>query len=503
SPAFLTVIGFAQISKAFTPASIARNDTTTIVFTLTNPNSVDLTSASFSDAFPNNMSTVNTAQSYIGNGRGTCTGAIPSAGSGSTTSVAFSGILLPANSSCTVMVDVTASNNGSYSNTASGVKTVETGATAGRVSNTATLAVGRISITKAFSPAAIAVDETSTLRFDLSSTLGNNVNGTLFFTDTFPAGMTLASPLTTTNTCGGTLRNVANTAAAAAGATGFSLRGASLATGGSCAVTLLVNVNAAGSYANTSGAPTVGATAQGPVSNTATLTAVAKATIAEAFNPASLDTYRPSQLTFTLTNPNAGSLTSCNLTDALNGFAVASPPSIGGTCQSVAASPALVAGATSLNLTVPSLSAGSCTITVPVTTGTAGTVTNAASGLKCADYTTAGAAPALASATFNKLPIQLLKSANVVQAAPGTAVTYTISYANPNAQQALQNIVITDATPQFTTFTSAACGTLPSSLSSCTISAPAPGTTGAVTWTLGGTLDPGASGTVTLTVTVR
>ncbi|HEY2029803.1 MAG TPA: hypothetical protein VGH20_11405, partial [Myxococcales bacterium] len=456
SPAFLTVIAFAQISKAFTPASMARNDSTTIVFTLTNPNSVDLTSASFSDAFPNNMSTIAAAQSYIGNGRGTCTGAIPSAGTGTTTSVTFSGILLPANSSCTVMVDVTASNSGNYSNTASGVKTVETGTTAGAVSNAATLAVGRIAITKSFTPAAIAVGETSTVEFDLDSSLGNNINGTLLFTDTFPAGMTLASPLTTTNTCGGTLRNVANTAAAAAGGTGFSLRGATLRNGATCTVTVVVGVNAAGSYANTSSAATVGNNAQGPVSNTATLTAVSKATIAETFNPSSVDTYRPSQLTFTLTNSNTGSLTSCSLTDALTGFAVASPPSIGGTCQSVAASPALVAGATALSLTVPSLSAGSCTITVPVTTGTAGTVTNAASGLKCADYTTAGAAPALASATFNKLPIQLLKSANVVQAAPGTAVTYTISYANPNAQQALQNIVITDATPQFTTFTSAA-----------------------------------------------
>jgi uncharacterized repeat protein (TIGR01451 family) len=239
------------------------------------------------------------------------------------------------------------------------------------------------------------------------------------------------------------------------------------------------------------------------VSNTAVLTAVLKPTMAESFSPGSLDTYRTSLLTLTLSNPNAGSLTSCALTDTLSGIAVTAPPSIGGTCQGVTSAPALVAGATALSLTVPNLSAGSCTVTVPVTSSVAGTYSNASSGLKCNEFQAAGAAPAAASVTFNKLPIQVLKSVNVVQAAPGSAVTYTISYANPNAQQSLQNIVISDSTPQFTSFTAAACGPLPSSLSSCTVSAPAVGASGVVTWTLGGTLDPGASGSVTLTVTIK
>jgi len=281
------------------------------------------------------------------------------------------------------------------------------------------------------------------------------------------------------------------------------LRNATLAAGGSCTVTLAVTVNAAGSYSNTSGAATVGATAQGPVSNTAILTGVLKASLAEAFSPSSLDTFKTSLLTFTINNPNTGSLSACNLTDTLTGFAVTSPPSIGGTCSGVTSTPVVVSGATSLNLTVPTSGAGSCTITVPITSGTAGTYANQSSGIKCADYVAASVAPASASVTFSKLPIQLLKSASVVQASPGSTVTYTISYANPNAQQSLQNIVITDSTPQYTGFTSAACGTLPASLSGCSIAAPAAGATGAITWTLSGTLDPGASGSVTLTVTVK
>jgi fimbrial isopeptide formation D2 family protein len=503
SPAFLTVIGYAQIAKSFSPASIARNGTTTITFTLTNPNAVDLSNGAFSDTFPANLTTITAAQTYVGSGRGTCTTAMPSSGTGSAGSVAFSGILIPAGTSCTVMVDVTASATGNYSNTATGVTALETGTTAGPASNTATLGVGKISITKSFSPVAIAVGETTTLTFALSSTLGSNVNNNLNFTDAFPAGMSVASPLTATNTCGGTLRNAANSANLAAGGTDFSLQNGSLANGASCTVTLVVTVSAAGSYSNTTGAPKAGGTTDGPVSNTAVLAAVQKPTVAESFSPASLDTYRTSLLTLTLSNPNTGSLTSCGLTDTLSGIAVTSPPSIGGTCQGVTSSPALLPGATALNLTVANLSAGSCTITVPVTSSAAGTYSNASSGLKCNEFQTATASPAAASVTFNKLPIQVVKSASVVQAAPGTAVTYTISYANPNAQQSLQNIVITDSTPPYTSFTGAACGTLPSSLSSCTISTPAVGASGAVTWTLGGTLDPGASGSVTLTVTIK
>jgi uncharacterized repeat protein (TIGR01451 family) len=315
--------------------------------------------------------------------------------------------------------------------------------------------------------------------------------------------MSVASPLSTGNTCGGTLRNGADTANTSPGDTNFSLRGGALAANGNCSISVDVTVSAAGSFSNTSSAITSApAGVAGPVSNTAVLIGWLKPTISEAFSPTPLDTYRNSTLTFTLNNPNAAALTSCNFTDALAGFAVSSPPSIGGTCTGVTSTPALVTGATSLNLTVASLN-GSCTVSLPVTSGTAGTYTNAASGVKCSQQVTAGTAATSASVTFNKLAISLLKSASVVKVPPGSTVTYTIAYGNPNSAMPLQNIVISDVTPPFTAFASAACGALPASLTSCVISAPAAGATGTVTWTMSGTLDPGASGTVTITVTVK
>jgi len=228
-----------------------------------------------------------------------------------------------------------------------------------------------------------------------------------------------------------------------------------------------------------------------------------KPTISEAFSPASLDAYRNSSLTFTVTNSNATALTNCAFTDTLAGFFVSNPPSVGGTCAGVTASPALAYGGTALSLNIPALNSGSCTITVPITSGATGTYANAASGLSCDQTVTAGTASPSASVTFNKLPIQLQKSANVSTVTPGSNVTYTLSYANPNPGMGLQNIVITDTTPQFTGFASASCGALPASLTSCSISAPAAGAAGPVTWTFGGTLDPAASGSVTLTVTVK
>ena len=497
SPAYLVVVGYASIGKAFSPAAIAQNGVSTLTFTLTNPNAVDLTSASFSDTFPANLTTTSAAQNYIGAGRGTCTGAIPSAAGANApvAAVSFAGISIPANSSCTVMVDVTSGTLANLSNTATGVKAAQTGASAGPASNTATLSVGGLGVAKSFTPATVGVGETSTIVINIVNNSGFAATN-VAISDALVANLTILAGAT--NSCGGTFT--------AAGST-ITLTNGAVATGSSCALSVPVSASAAGSYSNTTGTlayRVAGFNVTGPTSNTAVLTAVLRPTIAKAFSPSPVDAFRNSTLTFTLTNPNASAqLTRCGFTDALVGFAVSSPPAIGGTCVGTTATPALAQGQTSLSLSVPALSPGSCTISLPVTSGAAGTYSNTASGVKCDQTVAAGAASNTATVTFNKLPLQFQKTANVVKAAPGSTVTYTLSYANPNPGMALQNIVITDATPQFTRFSAASCGVLPASLTSCTVSAPAVGQPGTVTWTLGGTLDPGASGAVTLSVTVN
>jgi uncharacterized repeat protein (TIGR01451 family) len=88
-------------------------------------------------------------------------------------------------------------------------------------------------------------------------------------------------------------------------------------------------------------------------------------------------------------------------------------------------------------------------------------------------------------------------------ARPGDVLEYTVTYTNSGAGS-LSAIVVTDATPAFTTFQSAACGApLPGNITSCNVtSQPAVNASGSVVWTLGGTLLPGGSGTVLYTVRV-
>jgi uncharacterized repeat protein (TIGR01451 family) len=124
-----------------------------------------------------------------------------------------------------------------------------------------------------------------------------------------------------------------------------------------------------------------------------------------------------------------------------------------------------------------------------------------------ADFESAGGASAslaVTDLTTVGLPsgLALEKSVDKGDAEPGEVLVYTITYRNDGAAPITQ-LVIGDATPSFTTYVpaSAACGALPPNLSSCT-PAPPPGATGSVTWTFGGALASGASGTVTYSVTI-
>lgn len=99
--------------------------------------------------------------------------------------------------------------------------------------------------------------------------------------------------------------------------------------------------------------------------------------------------------------------------------------------------------------------------------------------------------------------LSLNKSVDKTAAMPGDNLTYTITYKNQSSD-ALSNIIFFDYTPSYTTFLSASCGApLPLNISACNASTqPAVGGTGAIQWTLTGTLASGASGSVTYTVKV-
>ena len=129
-----------------------------------------------------------------------------------------------------------------------------------------------------------------------------------------------------------------------------------------------------------------------------------------------------------------------------------------------------------------------------------------------ASFTYTGAAPALAAGVSltdvttvmaGGSGLVLTKSVDRASARPGDVLTYTITYANlSNAP--LTAIQVADATPAYTVFENASCGTAGAGLTACGVSAqPAVGAAGAVRWTLTGGLQPGASGSVTFRVRVQ
>lgn len=96
----------------------------------------------------------------------------------------------------------------------------------------------------------------------------------------------------------------------------------------------------------------------------------------------------------------------------------------------------------------------------------------------------------------------LTKAVDKATARSNDVLVYTITYRNTGAE-ALTNLVINDATPAYTTFLSAANGTLATGLTAPTIAAPGVAAKGAVKWSFGGSLNPGQSGTVTFSVRVQ
>ena len=98
--------------------------------------------------------------------------------------------------------------------------------------------------------------------------------------------------------------------------------------------------------------------------------------------------------------------------------------------------------------------------------------------------------------------LSLVKSVNTTTALPGANIIYTVVYTNSSSGP-LSNVVIQDATPSYTTFQNANCGTLPLNFTACSIANPATGAAGAIIYTFTGTLAPAASGAVTFTVQVQ
>lgn len=97
---------------------------------------------------------------------------------------------------------------------------------------------------------------------------------------------------------------------------------------------------------------------------------------------------------------------------------------------------------------------------------------------------------------------KLTKAADRTAALPGSTIVYTITFQN-SGTTTLNNLKVSDPTPAYTTYVDSSCGAMPAGLACTVASKPAVGSTGKVEWGVTGTLAPGATGSVTVSVKVQ
>jgi uncharacterized repeat protein (TIGR01451 family) len=232
------------ISKAFGAAAVALNQSTSLTFTITNPNpATDLTNVSFTDNLPPGLVVANpdslTPDPVLGDCDPTSTtGAIDATAN----EISLTGGQIPANATCTFSVDVLAVATGTQVNTTDPITSTE-----GGTGGTATASVdvfGPPGMTVAFGTSALAPGDSTTLTFTLNNPNTGAMTG-LTFDDPLPAGLVVATPSTPSNSCGGTLT-------ADAGATDVNLAAGTLAANAACVAQVRVTAaSATGKQDNT------------------------------------------------------------------------------------------------------------------------------------------------------------------------------------------------------------------------------------------------------------
>ncbi len=385
------------ISKSISPGSVAPGETARLTITITNGTQA-LTGLAVTDYFTNDglaggpLSGIKVAATP--NAGTTCAGgivtAVPEAAS-----VALSGASLAASASCTVGVDIIATNPGAVGNTIplNSIRN-DQGQT-----NTGTFAYAPLStsinmgLAKSFSPDVVKPNERTRLRITfLNATQAAIAN--FGITDNLPAGMTVPVGPNVTQTCGpATQVNTSDNSkvVVSGGAIGAAAGGVSA----SCYVELDVVVSAKGKYTNTLAAQSITVngvpTLYPPTPVTAELNAVDPIVVHKAIGALTLDTGSlpggmstgeaaraagaVAPLLIHLNNPNNVALTGLAFTDVLPaGLVVAQTPNAGTTCGGAVVAPA---SATEIRLAGGSLAANSnCTVTVDVLSNNPGSYTN-------------------------------------------------------------------------------------------------------------------------------
>jgi hypothetical protein len=362
-----TALNPPVIIKKFGAATVPLNGSTTLSFTITNPNAAgSLTGVGFTDTLPAGL-VVSTPNGLTG----TCGGGTITATAGSGT-VSLSGATLPGLGSCTFSVNVIGTTAGVQNNS---VTVTSTNGGTGNTSTAVLTVVAPPTIIKKFGATTIPPNGSTSLSFTITNPNANAPLSGIGFTDNLPAGLVVATPNGLTGSCGG------GSITATAGSGTVSLAGATLAAGASCTFSLNVLAVTDGVKNNSTGSVTSTEGGSGPPAS-ATLRVASPPTLTKAFADAQIQVLGPNStaLSFTLTNPNTATmLTGLAFTDTLpSGLVVSTPNGLIGSCGGGTIT--AIAGSNSISLASATLAPGaSCTFSVNVTGTEIGVQTNTTS----------------------------------------------------------------------------------------------------------------------------
>jgi fimbrial isopeptide formation D2 family protein len=314
-----------SITKTFGASSINVGQSTTLSFTINNPNApVSLTGVGFTDNFPAGL--VVATPSVV---TGSCGGGTITATAGNS-SASLSGATLAPGAVCTFSVNVTAATTGTKTNITQPVTSNE-----GGTGNTATASItvnapSPPQISKQFGATSINTGQSTSLSFTITNPNASSSLTGVGFTDTLPTGLVVATPNGLSGTCNGT------TPTATAGSGSVVLSGATLAANASCTFSVNVAAKTAGAQNNVTSAVTSNEGGNGNTANASIgVNAPSPPQISKLFGAPSINIGQTTSLSFTISNPNAtSSLTGIGFTDPLpSGLVVATPGGLSGTCN--------------------------------------------------------------------------------------------------------------------------------------------------------------------------
>ncbi|GFO67214.1 hypothetical protein GMLC_07930 [Geomonas limicola] len=426
--ATLAVMAPPTAALLFTPSSIGIGGVSQLKVTLSNPNTVAITGAAFTDSYPANL--VNTASASAAT---TCGSTVTAANNGS--SLAISGGTIPAGGSCTVTVNVTVTATGAFTDSTGPISSTNAGT--GQAATASLNGPQPPTVALAFTPASIVLGGSSQLSVTLTNPNAVAVTG-VAFTDSYPAGLVNAASASGSTTCGGTLT-------AANGGNSLALAGATIPANGSCTVTVNVTPTAAGNYTDATGTVSTG-NAGSAAAASGTLLVMAPPTVTMAFSPASELVNSTAQLSITLSNPNTSTaITGVSFTDSYPAGLV-NTASAGASTSCTGGTVTATNGGSSLALTGASIPAGgSCTVTVNVTSSTAGSYLNSTGAVATTNAGNAAAASATLTTTRLSAPT-VTKAFSPAQIPVNSTALQTITLTNTSATT-VTGVSFTDSYP--------------------------------------------------------